>query len=374
MIDDHAIAIIGMSCRLPTCDGIDQLWPMLLDGRRRTNFTSERPHRVAPFHENLLDGIEEFDPFAFGISPREAAEMDPQQRLLLHVGAEALYDAGMTPAGTAGSRTACYVGALWSDYLSRQRLQPDPSSYSACNTLSFLANRLSYVFDWSGPSVTIDTACSSSLVAVEFACRALISGDAGLAMVAGVNLILHPQSTLAIRKLGAMSSVGVCRPFDRSADGLVRAEGCGAVVLKRAWDLTENERAYALIHSGALTHTGRGPSMMTPSTEAYLDLFERAFASGSGTPSEVGYYEAHGTGTKLGDSAELAGVQGFLGRFPRSRGPCRIGSIKGVFGHCEGAAGIMGLISTALSIYWRTIPPPAARTTLPTDTAMSRPG
>ncbi|KUJ69524.1 hypothetical protein ACZ90_11120 [Streptomyces albus subsp. albus] len=373
-LGDDLIAVVGIGCRFPGgADGPEAFWRLLAEGRdavtrvpedrwRAEDFWDEDPSapgKTTTVWGGFVDGVDRFDPHFFGISAHEAARMDPQQRLMAEVAWEALEDAGAVAEELAGSPTGVFVGVATSDYLQAQfRDLSGIDAYSGTGSAaSIAANRLSYLFDLRGPSMAVDTACSSSLVAVHQACRSLARGDCSLAIAGGVNVILSPALAINFSKAGAMAPDGRCKPFDARADGYVRAEGAGAVVLKplrRA--LADRDTVYCVIRGGAVNQDGRSNGIMAPNPQAQEAVLRAAYADAGVSPERVGYIEAHGTGTLLGDPIEakaLAAVVG-VGRDPAR--PCLIGSVKSNLGHLEAAAGIAGLIKTALVLRHRTVP------------------
>ncbi|MEU4159274.1 type I polyketide synthase [Actinoplanes sp. NPDC026670] len=368
------IAIIGVGCRFPGgADGPDQFWQLLTEGRdavtevpadrwNAEDFFDEdptQPGKTTTRWGGFLRDVDRFDPAFFGISPREAARMDPQQRLLAEVAWEALEDAGIVPERLAGTATGVFVGIATNDYghLQFQRHDQIDAHTGTGNALSIAANRLSYLFDLRGPSLAIDTACSSSLVAVQQACTSIAQGDCTLALAGGVNLILSPALAINFAKAGAMARDGRCKTFDARADGYVRAEGAGVVVLKPlSAALRDADTVYAVIRGGAVNQDGRTNGLMAPNPRAQEAVLRTAYARAGVAPHEVGYVEAHGTGTLLGDPIEakaLAAVTS-VGR-DRAR-PCLVGSVKTNLGHLEAAAGIAGLIKVALMLRHHRIP------------------
>ncbi|UAW64836.1 SDR family NAD(P)-dependent oxidoreductase [Mycoavidus sp. HKI] len=366
---DQAIAIIGLACRLP--DGANnpaQLWQELLEARDVVS--------ALPAHRQLLWGsqaepcrwqagflaeVECFDAGFFRISPREAKLLDPQQRLLLEVAWEALESAAIAPAMLRGTRSGVFVGMMGSDYeyvIARNGSKADINAHFATgNACSVAAGRLSYFFDWQGPALSIDTACSSSLVAVHTACRSLLGGECTLALAAGVNLLLDDKRFLAYEQAGMLSPHGRCRTFDASADGYVRGEGCAAVVLKRLSDAQADEDPImAVIRGSAINQDGSSSGLTAPNQLAQQAVIEAALAQAGLAPHEIGYLEAHGTGTKLGDPIEVMAAAQVLGAGRSADQPLLIGSLKSVMGHLEAAAGIAGLIKTVLSMQHGVIP------------------
>jgi acyl transferase domain-containing protein/NADPH:quinone reductase-like Zn-dependent oxidoreductase/NAD(P)-dependent dehydrogenase (short-subunit alcohol dehydrogenase family)/SAM-dependent methyltransferase len=375
--DDEPVAIIGIGCRLP--GGIinhHSLWQALeheidaigpipadrWDVERYYSPKPQQPGRMSSRSGGFLDEIDTFDAAFFGISGRIAEQMDPQQRLLLEVSWESLEDAGIVPADLAGGRTGVFVGACSQDYGS---LQSAPSEleglgpHSATGTfMSIVSNRLSYTFDLHGPSMTIDTACSSSLVAVHTAVQSLRRQESELALAGGVNVMLTPQFGIALSQAAMLSPDGRSRAFDSSANGYVRGEGAGIVVLKPlAAALLDGDRVYAVIRGTAINQDGRTQGITVPNGEAQESNFRAALAAAGIAPTEVGYVEAHGTGTPVGDPIEANALGRVLANGRRPGQTALLGSIKTNIGHLEAGAGIAGLIKAALCVYHRRIPP-----------------
>ncbi len=364
------IAIVGLSCRFP--GGVDDpasFWRLLRDGEDAiTEVPKERwdvdayydPELASPLKMNtrwggFIRGVDSFDPEFFGISYREACAMDPQQRLLLEVAWEAIEHAGLSPDQIAGTDTGVFIGSVAVDYYSLMRDPPTRGGSGVA--LSILANRLSYLFDLRGPSMTIDTACSSSLVAVDLACQSLRSGATHMALAGGVNLILSPITTISAAQAGMMSPDGRCKTFDARANGYVRSEGCGVVVLKRLTDaLADGDHVLAVIRGSATNQDGRTGVLTAPSGLAQQTVIRRALAGAQIDPSEISYIEAHGTGTSLGDSIEVEALGKVFAARP-SGTSCALGSVKTNLGHTEAAAGVAGIIKLVLALQHRTIPP-----------------
>jgi acyl transferase domain-containing protein len=371
MTKPESIAVIGVGCRYPGASGMDALWELMRDGRdvlgpapegRYTGLgESEMGRRLRGLRGGFLDGIDLFDPGAFNISPREARVMDPQQRLLLETAWEALEDAGQDMRALAGKPAGVFVGVWGSDYQTRLfRAAPGIDIATTTGGGRYAAaGRLSYAFDFRGPSLTIDTACSSSLVSIHMACQALRTGECGLAIAGGVNVILDPSVTIGYLTSGALSPGGACKFGDASADGYARSEGVGLVVLKLlSAAIADQDRIHAIIRGSAVTHSGQtGDSLLAPGEEAQAELIERALAMAGIGAAELDYIEAHGTGTRVGDRVELRA----LGKVLRAGGrqaeaPCLIGSIKTNIGHTESAAGAAGLIKAILCLKHREVP------------------
>jgi acyl transferase domain-containing protein/acyl carrier protein len=372
--DREPIAIIGIGCRFPGADNPAAFWKLLLDGTDAiTEVPTQRwdvpslydpdptvPGKMSTRWGGFLKEVELFDPFFFGISPREATRMDPQQRLLLEVAWEALEDAGQVPETLAGTLTGVFVGISSSDYGQLQFSDPRLSdAYAGTgNALSISANRISYVFGFRGPSMAVDTACSSSLVAIHLACQSLWNGESTIALAGGVNLILAPAITINFSKAGFMAPDGRCKAFDAGANGYVRGEGAGVVVLKPlSKALADGERIYAVIRGSAVNQDGRSNGLTAPNRQAQEMVLREAYRQAGVSPGRVRYVEAHGTGTHLGDPIEAGALGAVLAtdRPPGER--CAIGSVKTNIGHLEAAAGIAGLIKVALALKNRAIPP-----------------
>jgi acyl transferase domain-containing protein/acyl-CoA synthetase (AMP-forming)/AMP-acid ligase II/acyl carrier protein len=368
------VAVIGIGCRFPGAHGPEAFWQLLHDGTDAvTDVPPERsewqgfngsdfaePERASARRGGFLPQVDQFDAPFFAISPREAAQMDPQQRLLLETAWEALEDAGQVWEQLAGSPTGVFIGLSSQEYAALQmNNQPHLDAYATTGSaLSIAANRLSYFFDLRGPSMAIDTACSASLVAVHLACRSLWSGEATLALAGGVNLILSPKITLGFAQAGATSPDGRCKAFDAAADGIVRSEGVGVVVLKPlSLALADGDPVYAVIRGSATGQDGRSNGITAPSASAQEAVLRDAYRRAGVSPGRVQYVETHGTGTLLGDPIEASALGKVLSEGRPADSPCVIGSVKTNIGHTEAAAGIASLIKVALSIKHRAIPP-----------------
>ena len=370
----EAIAIIGLGCRFPGAPNPDAFWDLLREGvdaitevpASRWNIdavydpTPATPGKMNTRWGGFLDQVDQFDPQFFGISPREAKGMNPQQRLLLEVSWEALEHAAQAPDQLAGSQTGVFIGVSNYDYSQLQFGQIDDlNAYSGTgNAFSITANRLSYLLDLCGPSWTVDTACSSSLVAVHQACQSLRQGECNLALAGGVNLILTPQGTITFSQARMMAPDGRCKTFDASANGYVRAEGCGVVVLKRLSDaLRDGEQPLALIKGSAVNQDGRSNGLTAPKGLAQQAVIQQALDNAGVAPAQISYIETHGTGTALGDPIEVNSLKGVLSQDRATSQPCWLGSVKTNIGHLEAAAGIAGLIKVVLALQHQEIPP-----------------
>ncbi len=368
------IAVIGIACRLPGANDVDAFWDLLKAGREGIRevpperwpiddyFDSDpdAPGKMSARRAGFLETIDGFDPAFFGIAPREALTMDPQQRLLLEVAWEALENAGVSPASLNGSRTGVYVGICNSDYL-QLLLRRGPSSIDAYqasgNAPSVASGRLSYVMGLQGPCMTIDTSCSASLAAIHAACQSLRQGESALALAGGVNVICAPDTSIAMSKSHMLAPDGRCKTFDATADGFVRGEGCGIIVLKRLSDAErDGDRILAVVRGSALNQDGRSSGLTAPNGSAQEAVIRDALASARLAAADIDYVEAHGTGTSLGDPIEVEA----LGRvFREGRDPDRplqIGSVKTNIGHLEAAAGVAGFIKVVLALQHGAIP------------------
>ncbi|MFF4412027.1 polyketide synthase [Streptosporangium sp. NPDC001559] len=362
------VAVIGIGIRAP--GGVTDTasyWDAIVRARdltgdlpadRREAFGTEWDDVVT--RGGYLDNPFDFDARFFGMSPREARTVDPQHRLLLEVVWEAFEDAG-TPPGAGAEATGVFVGITGQDY--RHWLSGEPNSYwTVGNGHSFSAGRIAHTLGLGGPAVAMDTACSSSLVAIHTACRALTAGDCDLAVAAGVNLVLSPRTTREVGRTGALSPDGVSRPFDAAANGFVRGEACGAVVLKRLDDaLRDRDRVHAVIDGSAINQDGRSATFTAPNGDSQARLIGSLLARIGLTGADIGYHEAHGTGTQLGDPVEMRAVTTAL---RTGGGVLHVGSVKANLGHTESAAGVMGLVKAVLCLENRLIPPQAGFETL----------
>jgi acyl transferase domain-containing protein len=373
---NEPIAIVGLGCRFPGADGPDAYWRLLRDGvdaigevpadrwdaAALYDANPDTPGRMYARHGGFLDAVDRFDAPFFSVSPREAATLDPQQRLLLEVAWEALEHAGEAADRLAGSRSGVFVGICNSEYLSLIRASGSAQHVDAYlgtgNSPSVAAGRLSYTLGFQGPSLAIDTACSSSLVAVHYACESLRRNECGMALAGGVNVILLPEPTMAFCRARMLAPDGRCKTFDAAADGYVRGEGAGIVVLKRlSQALADGNRVLAVLPGSAVNQDGRTSGLTVPNGPSQESLLRDALERARVTPGAVQYVEAHGTGTSLGDPIEVHSLSAVLcdGR-PADR-PLVLGSAKTNIGHLEGAAGIAGLIKTVLALQHDHIPP-----------------
>jgi acyl transferase domain-containing protein len=375
--DAEPIAVVGMGCRFPgEVNNPGQYWRFLQEGRSGiVRVPPERwdadafysDDRTVPGTICTRDGgfltswkPDEFDAEFFSIAPREAAAMDPQQRLVLEVAWEALEDAGITAQAIRGSQTSVFIGLTANDYslaLAGSARPEHADAYASFgNAANFAAGRLAYFLGARGPALVIDTACSSSLVAVHLACQSLRRRESDTAFAAGTNLILRPENSIACSRFGMLSPDGRCKTFDENADGYVRSEGCGVVVLKRLSDaLRDGNRLQAVVRGSAVNQDGASSGQTVPNGPAQQALLREALAASRLQPSDIDYIEAHGTGTALGDPIELDALgQVFSER--NGSAPLVLGSVKTNLGHLESAAGIAGFIKTVLSLRHGYIP------------------
>ncbi|TDC24916.1 SDR family NAD(P)-dependent oxidoreductase [Streptomyces sp. 8K308] len=362
-MDNQHIAVIGLGCRLP--GGIDSpadFWRALVEGRdavappspERIELCGWRNH--APSEGGFLRDVAGFDAEFFGVSGREAAVLDPQHRLLLEVGWEALEHAGIPPTRAKGSATGVFTGLSYGDYM--EQLAGGPSELEGSiltNGHCVAPGRISYLLGLHGPSMALDTACSSSLVALHLACQSLLAGECDLALAGGVTLILQPRITRSFARMGMLSASGRCRTFDASADGFVRGEGCGMVVLKRLRDAQrDGDRVLALVRGSAVNQDGPSEGLAAPSVTAQRAVYEAALTSADVDPGDVGLIETHGTGTRVGDPTEFAGLAQV---YDPGQDSCALTSVKTNLGHLEPAAGIVGFIKTVLCLRNEVVPP-----------------
>ncbi len=360
------IAIIGIGCRFPGADGPAAFWELLRAGREAigevpdSRWTEQdlRGHDF-PRRSGFLTSIDRFDASFFRIAPREAIFLDPQQRILLEVAWEALEDGGQGPERLAGTPVGVFIGISTNDYafLQVKRGGAAIGHRVTGNSGSIAANRISHFFDFRAPSLAIDTACSSSLVATLLACRSIWDGESELALAGGSNLLLQTQVFAGFAKSGFLSPDGHCRAFDAQANGYVRGEGAGIVVLKplsRA--LSDGDPIYAVIRGGAVNQDGRTNGLTAPSRSAQEAVLRAAYRHAGVAPELVDYVEAHGTGTPLGDPIELAALGAVLAEGRQPGRKCAVSSVKTNIGHLEAAAGVAGLIKAALALHHRLIP------------------
>lgn len=379
------VAVVGIGCRFPGARGPAEYWDLLRSGTDAVRTVPEGrwdpddvPADLPPYARlgGFVEGIDGFDPAFFGISQHEADRMDPQQRMLLEVAWEALEDAEIVPSSVRGGPVGVFVGISANEYGRRQGSDPELVDvfFGTGNALSIAANRISYALDLRGPSLAVDTACSSSLVAVHQAVAAIRNGECDLALAGGANAILTPLLTLNFTNAGVIAPDGRCKTFDASADGIVRGEGAGMVVLKplsRA--VADGDRIYCVVEGSATNSDGRSNGLTAPNPEAQVEVFAAACADAGVDPATVAFVEAHGTGTVLGDAMELRSLDAVYGSARTSGArtggstddktadgappPLLVGSAKTNLGHLESAAGIAGTIKAALSLHHGEVPP-----------------
>jgi 8-amino-7-oxononanoate synthase len=367
------IAIIGIGCRFPGAENHQAFWSMIRDGKSGIvevptsrwdvdayyDANQSQPGKANTRWGGFLKDIESFDPQFFGIAPKEAVTMDPQQRLLLEVAWQTLEDAGQIPEDLKGSKTGVFIGIGTHDYSIMLWQQPVSEPYATTGTGNCIAaNRISYSFDFKGPSLAVDTACSSSLVAVHLACQSIWTGESELALAGGVNMLLLPTIMVGFSKGGFMSNDGRCKSFDADADGYVRGEGAGLVLLKPlAQAEADGDDIYGVILSSAVNQDGLSNGLAAPNPQAQEAVLREAYQRGGIDPAEVDYVEAHGTGTKVGDPIEANALGAVFGKERSPENKCLIGSVKTNIGHTETAAGIAGIIKVALALKHKQIPP-----------------
>ena len=371
---DEFIAIIGLGCRFPKAKDLDSYWQLLSHGIDAISEVPSDRWNIDDFYDSdlessgkmntrwggFLENIQEFDAEFFGITPREAERLDPQQRLLLEVSWEALENANLLPSSLSGSQTGVFVGISNSDY--GRVLLKDFTNINAYNgtgsAFSVAANRISYFFNFKGPSVAIDTACSSSLVSLHYACHSLRNHESDLCLSGGVNAILSPELTINFSQAHMMAADGRCKTFDNLADGYVRGEGCGMVVLKRLTDaLRDGDNIRAIIRGTAINQDGLTNGITAPNGPSQQAVIKQALKNAGVSPEQISYVETHGTGTPLGDPQEFKSLKTVLMKERGGDQPCWLGSVKTNIGHLESAAGVAGLIKVVLALQHREIPP-----------------
>ncbi len=371
------IAIVGMSCRFAGAHNLQEYWRIIHDGIDGTgeipswrwdveglyDSTGQETGKMSVKWAGMVDGIDQFDPMFFGISPREASRMDPQQRLLLEVSWEALEVAGLAPDRMSGTATGVFVGIGGTDYSKIPSQFEDYYHYidahvGTGNALSIAANRVSYILDLRGPSMAIDTACSSGMMGLHLAMQALRNRDCDAALAGGVNAILTPETTIAFSKAQMLSSDGHCRPFDSAANGYVRGEGCGMIVLKRLTDAQrDGDNVLAVVRASATNQDGRTSGITAPNGVSQQKCIHAALKQAGLTTDQVSYIEAHGTGTPLGDPIEVDALGKVFRQRSEKDSPLHISSVKANIGHTETVSGIAGIIKVVLMMQHRQIPP-----------------
>ncbi|ACK67005.1 Erythronolide synthase [Rippkaea orientalis PCC 8801] len=370
----EAIAIIGMGCRFPGAKNPSEFWQVIQTGvdtikevpRNRWDIDQyydsnpDSPGKMNTCWGGFLEKVDEFEPSFFNISPREAERIDPQQRLLLEVVWEALENGGVIPETLSGSNTGVFIGLTNQDYhrLLYQEIDQLDAYYGTGTSASIAANRISYFLNLQGPSFTVDTACSSSLVAIHLACQSLHQKESNLAIAGGVNLILTPEQTITFSKSRMMSPDGRCKTFDAKANGYVRSEGCGVVILKRLEDaLQQGDDIQAIIRGSAVNQDGLSQGLTAPNSLAQQRVIRQALHNAQIESDRISYVETHGTGTALGDPIEVKSLKAVLMGDRTADQPCWLGSVKTNIGHLEAAAGVAGLIKLVLCLQNQEIPP-----------------
>jgi len=372
------LAVVGIGCRFPGgADDRESFWNLLEKGANEISDVPEdrwirdnlydpdtsKSGKIKNQKGGFIEGIDKFDAEFFNIFPAEASRMDPQQRLLLEVTHESMEDAGIPIEKFSGSKTGVFVGGFLFDYLCMQHsseMRDKINSFVAMGTdAAALSNRISYVYDLKGPSLTIDTACSSSLVSLHYACQSVLNDECDMAVAAGVNAILRPEGSIVLSKGGFLNTDGYCKSFDSSANGYVRAEGCGVILIKKLNDaLRDKNKIYGVIRGSAVNQDGTVSSGFTvPSVSAQKELLKTAYSNSGVDPSDVTYIEAHGTGTAVGDPIEANALGEIVGLAKNRKSPLKIGSVKSNMGHMEGASGIAGAIKALLVLQNQAIPP-----------------
>ncbi len=370
------IAIVGIGCRFPgEVNSPEQFWDLLASGKDAIrqvpadrwdadayfDANPDAPGKIVTRKGGFIDHLQEFDAPFFGISPREAVSLDPQQRLLLEVSWEAMEHGGMVPEQWARQPVGVFIGISsndYSQYLSN-RAETEIDAYLATgNAHSVAAGRLSYSLGFTGPSLVVDTACSSSLVAVHLACQSLRNQECAVALAGGVNRILAPEFSINFSKAHMLSPDGRCKAFDAAADGFVRGEGCGVVILKRLSDaVAQEDNILAVVRGSAVNQDGRSSGLTVPNGPSQQSVIRQALNNAGVKPEQISYIEAHGTGTSLGDPIEVGALGEVFGQSHSRQNPLRIGSVKTNLGHLEAAAGIAGLIKVVLAMQHDTLPP-----------------
>lgn len=372
-IEARSVAVVGMSCRFPGASGADELWELLRDEADATSETPSDRYDIDSLYSptggvgtissrraGYVEDMADFDAEFFGMSPNEAVELDPQHRLLMMTTWEALEDGGLRPDALAGSRTGVFIGNHRADFLEEQfRQGPESINASAFhNFRSLLPGRLSWVFDFRGPSMTVDTACSSSLTAIHAAVQSLRAREIPLAVVAGVNLALRSDDGIMMTQAGTLAGDGRSKFGDADADGYAPSDGVGVVILKPLADArADGDRIRAVIRGSALSNDGRsGGGLLTPSLTGQTDVLRWAYEDAGVPPSDVDFVEAHGTGSPMLDPLEFTALGTVLGEGRPAERPCYIGSVKTNIGHAEAAGSMAGLFKTILCLENGQIP------------------
>lgn len=370
---NQSIAIVGMSCRFPDASTLDAFWDLLKMGKHTIKEISKErwnadkhydpdpqaERKVQQRHASLLTGIHDFDPLFFNISPAEASEMSPSQKLMMELAWESIESSSMPFDNIKGENVSVYVGNIWTDFEHyRKAKNAKATLHSAVGMSSnVVANRVSFAMGFTGPSMVIDTGCSASLVALHLACQSLLSGESKMSLVGGINHILDPDKYIELTRFGGLSVNGRCSTFDADADGFVRGEGGGVLLLKRLSEAErDGDKIFAVIRGSAVNNNGFNDTLPATSIQGQKALLEKVYADAGISPGDVHYMEAHGTGTKLGDPNEARALGEFFSQ-GRVGSKLRVGSVKTNVGHTEATAGIAGLIKVVLAMQHKTLPP-----------------
>ena len=370
------IAIIGMGCRVPGGPSTPEaFWELLQNGvdaitevppdrwpiNKYYDSDPTAPGKMSTRYGGFMERIQEFDANFFGISPKETIHLDPQQRLLLEVSWEALERSGINPQQLTGSSTGVFVGICGNDYTQKiltQGFEQIDAYLGSGNSHSTASGRISYLLGLKGPSLAVDTACSSSLVSIHLATTSLRNRECNLALAGGVNALISPEFSINFSKAGMLSADGRCKTFDATADGFVRGEGCGMVILKRFSDaVADGDNILAVIRGTAMNQDGDTSGLTVPNGPSQQAVIGQAMENGGVDPASISYIEAHGTGTSLGDPIEVGAIGTVFGKTHSQEQPVIIGSAKTNIGHLEGAAGIAGLMKVVLQLQYQKIVP-----------------
>nr|WP_321451597.1 polyketide synthase [uncultured Carboxylicivirga sp.] len=368
-----AIAVIGMSCRFSQIDNLEDFWNVLSEGKSVIEkISNDRwnhdelfdPNPDTPLKTNqdsgaLLKDINHFDPYFFHVSPKEAIEMSPSQKLMMELAWESYENSSLTKDDFYGSKTGVYIGNIWADFEHLRKVRKSEiNNFSAMGQSSnIIANRISYYFGLTGPSLVLDTGCSSSLVALMLAVQSLRDGSSNMCIAGGVNHLIDQDEYVYLSKFGGLSSKGKCSAFDADADGFVRGEGAGLVLLKRLEDAEKDgDKILGVIRGGAVTNNGFNVNMPATSRSGQVEVLTEAYEDAGVEPSDVDYIEAHGTGTKQGDPTETGALGEFFGANRSDDAALWVGSVKTNLGHCESSSGIAGVIKTVLALKNHTLP------------------
>ncbi|RHZ54854.1 non-reducing polyketide synthase spyA [Aspergillus thermomutatus] len=367
---EHSIAVIGAACKFAGAEAMHQFWDLiqsggtkigdLPEGRIAISNSWRKVPQERPLRGNFLSNADHFDHGLFGVSPREATYMDPQQRIALHVAYQAVESSEYFGNSARDKNIGCYVGVGGSDY-DHNVGSHAPTAFSFTGTArAFVSGRISHYFGWTGPSMTIDTACSSSAVAIHQACKDIRMGECSMALAGGVNIISCPNMQQNLAAARFLSPTGPCRPFDASADGYCRGEGCGFVMLKKlSCAVADNDDILGVIVGSAVNHCDGNEAITVPTSHSQVNLYRKALSLAAMQPKDITYVEAHGTGTPRGDPVECRSIRQVFGG-----STLHFGSVKANIGHAEAASGIAGLLKVLLMIRNQRIPPQANFTTL----------